>query len=346
MQKDMHYYATYALAKAAGIPEADAATIAYASQFTDDSPYYDSLIHDDKGMLHATPTSSHPDVSLLDDDLASRKRIADEKREIWIPFHFYPGGMGRTFEERIQCVSGGDLVGEALRNHVTVCARKPYLLELIGVCAHAYLDTFSHFGFSGMVSQLNNIAEVTVSVDDLSPEDAQLYARKAEVRNAPQDAPGHLAVSNLTDLPYLTWGFSYAVARPDGTTVSRRDNVASYLEGCAGLHGFLVGFAEMRYGERRRRAVAFGEIRNRIRNLLEQRRGMDERCGLWAASDLAGGVPPYDPMAWERDKRNFHRLPASADGIATPIYRYHQATAYHKFHTLKELLPSHGMAVY
>ena len=37
MQSDMHFYGTYVLSRAAGIPREDAHTIAYASQFVDDS---------------------------------------------------------------------------------------------------------------------------------------------------------------------------------------------------------------------------------------------------------------------------------------------------------------------
>jgi hypothetical protein len=33
MQEDMHYYGTYAIARAAGIPSGDAQVIAYAAQF-------------------------------------------------------------------------------------------------------------------------------------------------------------------------------------------------------------------------------------------------------------------------------------------------------------------------
>ena len=37
MQKDMHFYGVYAMARAAGIKPDSAYTIAYASQFVDDA---------------------------------------------------------------------------------------------------------------------------------------------------------------------------------------------------------------------------------------------------------------------------------------------------------------------
>jgi hypothetical protein len=36
MQKDVHFYVTYALARQAGLPAADAEVLAWADQFTDD----------------------------------------------------------------------------------------------------------------------------------------------------------------------------------------------------------------------------------------------------------------------------------------------------------------------
>ena len=39
MQYDMHYYGTYAMAAAAGIPKRDAESIATAAQFVDDQNF-------------------------------------------------------------------------------------------------------------------------------------------------------------------------------------------------------------------------------------------------------------------------------------------------------------------
>jgi len=45
MQEDMHYYGTYAMARAAGLKVKDAKVVAYAAQYVDDSTANDSEVH-------------------------------------------------------------------------------------------------------------------------------------------------------------------------------------------------------------------------------------------------------------------------------------------------------------
>ena len=49
MQKDMHFWGTYVIARAAGVPSNDAHTIVYAAQYVDDSTKQDSKTHEDGG---------------------------------------------------------------------------------------------------------------------------------------------------------------------------------------------------------------------------------------------------------------------------------------------------------
>ena len=61
---------------------------------------------------------------------------------------------------------------------------------------------------------------------------------------------------------------------------------------------------------------------------------------------MTAGVAAYDPEEWENDKKKFAHGISSRDGIATHVYRFHQGAAYHRYHVLKDMLPSHGIAVY
>ena len=45
MQQDMHYYGTYAMARAAGLAVKDAKILAYAAQYVDDATSNDSEVH-------------------------------------------------------------------------------------------------------------------------------------------------------------------------------------------------------------------------------------------------------------------------------------------------------------
>jgi len=57
MQEDMHYYGTYAMARAAGLEVKHAKIIAYAAQYVDDSTATDSEVHKDGGMFMTIATA-------------------------------------------------------------------------------------------------------------------------------------------------------------------------------------------------------------------------------------------------------------------------------------------------
>jgi len=53
----------------------------------------------------------------------------------------------------------------------------------------------------------------------------------------------------------------------------------------------------------------------------------------------------YSPYDWERQKDDFEGLENSHEMINKDVYRFHQAAAYHRNYTLKQLLPKHGIIV-
>src|SRR5689334_15953454 len=89
MQRDMHYYGCFFLARAAGFATAEAVTIATASQYVDDNVKPDMHVFADGGAFEFVPTAHHP---------VSRANLDhDDQRRIWVPFHFLPGG-GATID--------------------------------------------------------------------------------------------------------------------------------------------------------------------------------------------------------------------------------------------------------
>ena len=84
MQKDFHYYGIAVLARAAGFKSEDALTIAYASQYVDDSTESELFNLDvTKEELKFDPVrSSYFGLeALLSITWSAQKRV-------WIPFHF------------------------------------------------------------------------------------------------------------------------------------------------------------------------------------------------------------------------------------------------------------------
>ena len=99
MQEDMHYYGTYAMARAAGLAVEQAKVVAYAAQYVDDSTCNDSEVHEDGGMFQTVATA-HTNSEAISNAAADHT----EQRKIWVPFHFFPGNAGGTLSEKLACV--------------------------------------------------------------------------------------------------------------------------------------------------------------------------------------------------------------------------------------------------
>ncbi|MGE4587965.1 MAG: DUF6765 family protein [Acidaminococcaceae bacterium] len=348
MQTDMHYYGTYAMAVAAGIPKEDAAVIAYASQFVDDSTGYDSDAHEDGGLLFGITTAHNPVDAFIKATDDQTHKLEDERR-VWVPFHFFPGGEGENFHEKILCVKDGDIVNEMFENYLKICNDKTYCLELIGIASHVYADTFSHYGFSGLTSPYNLVngdAEIKnktllQDVYDYIIEKKNNFWGKFGMNTIEL---GHAGVATYPDRPFLEWNFEFTLPRPGNEQNSNRNNQTDYLEGCQKLHSFLCNFAQNYYSEANQKA--FNEIEDSVREVLAVQGCQESRIQAWKDSGLIDGVPDYDANDWENEKNSFSEFESSLDGISTHAYRFHQAAAYHRYYVLKDLLPSHGIAIY
>jgi len=352
VEKDLHYYGTLAIAIAAGIPRTDAEIIAYASQFVDDANGTDSKEHEDHGLLYAITTAHHP-YQFFMDKVYSKMEGTEEQRKIWVPFHFLPGGEGTTLSEKLLCVKDGGIAREMLENHLQIALKKPYGLELMGITAHVYMDTFSHYGFSGIDSSFNNlnISSVTLTREPKTGE----YIREKFKRfiekhlsSAAQGSSkclGHIGAATYPDRPYLQWRFDFVRPRPGNGVTSVRDNQACYFEGCQRLHAFFSRFAHANYAKTDTYRD-FADIEADVRELLAFDAKEDVRAKAWQDSGLIDGCAVYNPVDWEKGKEMFSRFATSQDGISTNTYRFHQAAAYHRYYVLKDLLPAHGIAVY
>ena len=353
MQEDMHYYGTLAMALAAGIPQKDAETIAYASQFVDDSTGNDSSEHEDHGLLYGISTAHHPLQSFLDRLGAKIKEGTEEQRKIWIPFHFFPGGQGSILSEKLLCVKNSDMVQEMLENNLELSIKKPYGLELIGICAHVYMDTFSHYGFSGIASSYNQIKSNSIdfpkepkTLTYIKEKFARFMERYVITRGAQVASKylGHAGVATYPDRPYLQWQFEFIRPRPGAGVSCMHNNSETFFEGCKQLHAFFSKFAKVKYGTEKH--LKFEEIEETVRKVMADEEDMPNRIKAWENSGLLKGCTRYNPELWEQQKMNFPKFSISEDGIDTKAYRFHQAATFHRYYVLKDLLPSHGIAVY
>ncbi|MCF6281242.1 MAG: hypothetical protein L3J28_03375 [Candidatus Polarisedimenticolaceae bacterium] len=126
------------------MPVKHATIVAYAAQYVDDSTANDSEVHEDGGMFQAIATA-HTNAEAIENAAVDHT----EQRMAWVPFHFLPGNEGASLSEKLCCVKNSALAQEMVKNHIqhAVSAKCKYGLALMGVMAHAYADTFSHYGF-------------------------------------------------------------------------------------------------------------------------------------------------------------------------------------------------------
>src|ERR1700730_9935352 len=96
MDIDMHYYGTYALARAAGLTADAAVSIATAAEFVDDSTETEVIVHPQGARFRGEATAHHPTALVPINDL-------DDQINVWVPFHFLPGNVGKTLSQRLMC---------------------------------------------------------------------------------------------------------------------------------------------------------------------------------------------------------------------------------------------------
>ena len=363
MQKDMHYYGTYAIARAAGIPWPDAQIIAYSAQYVDDSTKANSEERPDGSMLHGIATAHTNAQSALN---AAAKR--EEQRLVWVPFHFLPGGKGDSFQERLCCVKDSEISQQMLEHHLSLASKgKPYGLELTGIAAHVYMDTFAHYGFSGISSERNDVKGDSIEYVNITDDELTKYLDDKKVRflerfglrnlgsslaESASSGLGHGGVFTHPDRPYLHWRFTFENQRADGATVSDRNNPETFFEGCQKLHGYLSQLAAEKY--RSEDVVPFEQISDKVESIIRFQGKKQDRIEQWVKAHesdalyqgLQDETPPfYDKENWEQAKRNLHE--SNQDKLnELPVYRFHQAAAIHRYYVLKDLLPSHGLCVY
>ncbi len=346
MQTDMHYYGTFAMARASGLIQEVAQVIAIAAEYVDDSDAV-GLELQDGIVLGASPTAHHPlNKANLD--------IVDQ-RGTWVPFHFLPGNEGDTTHERLICRKDSKVAREMVDHHVAL-PLEGYNLELLGITAHAYADTFSHYGFSGIGSPLNQVDPSTIKLHVKDTAVLEYITNKSKdffekyVFSVPANiaALGHGAVATFPDRPYLTWEFTYASSKKGS---GARVNQATFLEACEKLHAMFIEF-----GERNTRFVESGARRTfiainaTVKEVLAVEGDMAARIAAWqrvASSGALFGKPVQIPAYSKTFAADIEIMKAHtmASVKSTSAYAFLKAAAVHRDYVVDELLPKYQLNV-
>ncbi len=359
MQIDIHYYATYSLARAAGITSQAARIIATASQFVNDNAEKDHVTFMDGAHLDFNATAHHA--------FTIKNISSEDQRRIWIPFHFLPGNEGDTYTERLICRKDSHIAREMVRHHISLADRQ-YALPLTGICAHVYADTFSHYGFSGVSSRLNKIDKNTIELENTKPEVKDYLHHNAGKFNERYleeggcldnfkpwmaktacGALGHGAALVCPDLPYLHWSFQFEKTQKH----CRRKNPDTFGEACQALYGLFREFAARRPDLAEEEHMEFLAIKPIVEGILKLQGDKKDRIAAWKKAAIDGHIfaigseeiPKYDKNDWPNQRDNFRRKKDSTTAPGLPIYRFYQAAAIHRTYVLRHLLPEHDLVV-
>lgn len=348
MQLDMHYYGTYAIARSAGLRQDVATAVATAAQFVDDSTSVSTELGDGV-FLHHDATAHHPA------ELVPNTNPGDQ-RHVWVPFHFLPGAEGVTLEERLICRKDSKISKELVNNTIRM-AREPYGSLLLGITAHVYADTFSHYGFSGISSELNQVdaSSITPTVKsqeilDYISQKASIFLEKRAAEAANLLGLGHGGVATHPDRPYLTWTFNYA----DGRASGERRNQETFMEACEQLHDLFTQYA-MAMPAHAQAGISkkFLGIRATVESVLALEGKLEDRCRAWRQAMstgklLYGGrqedIPTYDSSVFTRDIQLLRNI-KFIETTKSLTYQFIEAAAFHRRYVLHELLPQHGLQV-
>jgi len=352
MQIDMHFYGTYALARAAGLPPDVAKTVATAAQFVDDAESKHPVNLGGTSFLLPV-VSAHPMVNTANVEVS-------DQWQVWVPFHFLPGAVGDSAEERLICRKGipDNPAAEAILKLAIDNLDAPYGWHMLGVVTHVLQDTFSHWGFSGISSSYNHVEQGDIILqptqdpqllNDISADAQDLWERFTGSLAEDLSALGHGSVATYPDRPYLVWEFDYEMSlsrcpRQGNETHAKRANPDDFLAACARLYAVYSHAAEMKFKASPR---PFDDITKDVQAILHVEKRKDGRIDAWGnaitTNRLFKAVPEdkeirYDKGCWTptmlRTKPKSQKLEAQL---------FFKASRNYRCFVLGQLLPSLGL---
>jgi hypothetical protein len=353
MQTDMHYYGTYAMARAAGLVEDIARAIATAAEYVDDSDRLKVTLTDGK-VIESEPTAHHP--------IDAHNLEPNDQRRTWIPFHFIPGNEGANDAERLVCRLDSAIAQEMVKHNLTIAVtNNTYGVLLLGITAHVYADTFAHYGFSGISSSVNKVyadsfhlelsdATHKAAFDTKYQSFVDQYIKGAAANFLAQ--LGHGSVATYPDQPFLKWSFTYENRDQKS---GLRDNPKTFLQACAKLHLMFSEFNQRTDGmyddpEAKRE---FNTISEDVAKVLAVEGEQVDRIAAWQTAVIANRIynnptsqpiPMYDSSRFTTDLKALHTYD-SAKASQTLVCAFLDASNVHRNYVLNELLPKYNISV-
>lgn len=354
MQIDMHFYGIYALARAAGMSDAIARKIAYASQFVDDAIDDDYIILDDNRAIVPTMTSHKP--------IDYRNALSGDQWKVWIPFHFLPGNKGTKFIDKLVCEKDSTPAKRVL-DYTLDRTNGPFWPHMIGIAAHVYADTFAHYGFIGISHENNKVDEKTIRISTKHSRGIMSYlkAKYEEFKTrfisgfAEVIPVGHGAVGTYPDRPYLAWEYTYEL-RKEGSSRKKviRDNFEDFLKGSERIHKYFKRFVQLdpKHGDAGT-GKDWVEIKPAVQDILKTEGPKDKRIEKWVehlgkstfctTTNTDKGIK-YDEGLW-RARRAELELGSTGLIENSDACRFILAARQYRNYVLTDLLPDIGLTL-
>ena len=364
MKIDAHYYAVLAFCRACGFGRESACTIAYASQFVDDAKINHVVIEGDipDGVEHDTIEGEPSFFNMATCHSYTRIKTFNYSAMInnTAAFHFVPGCKGSNFAKQLRCTEEGPVITGILEEALL----QDDLVKL-GIVLHAWADTFSHQGFSGLLSKVNDIDNLRILNGSGIVTDKLKFGfnwlKDAVFQRFDRLIPayGHGQAMVYPDLPYLIWDYAYdytdefSMVLKSSGNIDNRDRfkrafqqMSKHLTRYLRDHEQYLGRGDRLdslhalFGALLSKKMDGGRIRNWKNVLVNQ--------GLIAPDDH--DALEYDPCRWlqdafddfdpkQSDQRKVTGAKLRSDFAQSNWYRYYRAVKWYKerlFHHCKK----------
>jgi len=326
MQKDFHYYCVGILARAAGFNTRDALIIAYASQYVDDSTESKPIkLKDEESkteFLFDPVRTAHTGLK------ASKWSI---HKRVFIPFHFIPP-EGFTYTEPASYFytppnfvtrSNSHFANKILRNASRERNEKRRLCR-IGIALHTFADTWSHTGFSGRNSKVENSVK-NIHIWDRNEWHKETVTDKIieSITDIFAGEVGHCEAGYLPDLSFLRWKYK----NPSNNLTIEYDNHRKFYDAARIIYDKLCCIKKAYTLEK----IPWNDIKNTISELFAYRGSLgvkisffekvnmylnddllEERCTKWKDKFKHYFDPPeayhYDRLEWRDLALNPNKL--------------------------------------
>jgi hypothetical protein len=355
---DFHYGVIYIVSRLAGLSVEDAQIVGYACQYVDDSTTNDLLKFAD-GEIYERVASAHQAYDY-------KNAIDIDNREVWVPFHFLPGAEGDTFAEKVVCRADSAVARTMVRSAIQNL-NPDHGLHSLGVTLHAYVDTWAHQLFSGVISRYNIVTDL--KGDDLNEENLTAPLKRfftAALENIQTqilgNTPllGHGAALHYPDMPWANWSYMNGFNQ-----LIQRENLTQFVQ-AADMACRVVQAYVHNNDEFEKEIGLAPDAKQALHDLLASNQSHDPMLRLASLSkSLAAGliptlkeeIPAYIPKgmgSWhftatglmDSDAENNNNLPVWSIDFENSHYRkFHDAVKAHIFVVVQEILPSHGLRV-